>query len=518
MFTTKRNLVFLSLFLIFGLMGAAETALAQVVFGVSSNTNNVRVEGLKEAVGQTVLTSSSGGTIIGATAVPPGSSILVTYGAAIANPGSISATNNVSCPVCPAGSIVVTASVNVLTISFANVNVTFVVGNTIVIKGVRINANAFGVGTLNAALSALVPASVSGTNPITFTSPSSVPVAAVQPLATTVALTVGPGSVLTCVPGPVSFSISVTENFNDALTSATDESGLAPGVPGFPITNGSNLLVTLTGVPNTVTITPGPPVFSAPTLTFGATPAAQTAATANATLSFLYTVTATNTVGIESVTLSFFASTASATLPTGLVPSAVTATVSLVSATPGSTTNTPAFAAIPIEGSVTVLSLTDCITNLLFPWVTNFNFAGSTAAGAHFDTGVVIENTTMDPFLTGGATPQMGSCTLTLFPTTGPPVAIPTGPVAPGTAFAFPLSTQPAFVGLSGYLIAECGFQNAHGFAYITNNFGIGNPTSASSYLGLVIPNTSLLPRNPASPATTLPRASQRGVGELLAQ
>jgi hypothetical protein len=43
-----------------------------------------------------------------------------------------------------------------------------------------------------------------------------------------------------------------------------------------------------------------------------------------------------------------------------------------------------------------------------------------------------------------------------------------------------------------------CNFQNAHAFAFISNNFGVGPPSLSQGYLALVIPNTSIVPRNPA--------------------
>src|SRR5260370_23189343 len=70
----KRNLVLVSSLLLFGLLGSAETALAQsTVFGVSSSVDQVRFEGVKEATGQVVLTSSSSGLI------KTGTVISVTY-------------------------------------------------------------------------------------------------------------------------------------------------------------------------------------------------------------------------------------------------------------------------------------------------------------------------------------------------------------------------------------------------------------------------------------------------------
>jgi hypothetical protein len=43
--------------------------------------------------------------------------------------------------------------------------------------------------------------------------------------------------------------------------------------------------------------------------------------------------------------------------------------------------------------------------------------------------------------------------------------------------------------GFQGFLIAQCEFQYAHGFAFITDGFG-GIPALAQGYLALVIPLT----------------------------
>ena len=47
--------------------------------------------------------------------------------------------------------------------------------------------------------------------------------------------------------------------------------------------------------------------------------------------------------------------------------------------------------------------------------------------------------------------------------------------------------------GLAGYIIAICNFQYGHGFAYITDNFGIGPANTAQGYLALIIPDPKIL-------------------------
>jgi hypothetical protein len=109
-------------------------------------------------------------------------------------------------------------------------------------------------------------------------------------------------------------------------------------------------------------------------------------------------------------------------------------------------------------------------TTLLFTFVTN---------QAGFDTGIVIANTSADPF---GTTPEDGTCTLTYF---GPnaPAPQPSGTIAAGKLFTtLASSSAPNF---QGYLIAQCDFSLAHGFAFISD---LGARNLAMSYLPLVLP------------------------------
>jgi len=123
-----------------------------------------------------------------------------------------------------------------------------------------------------------------------------------------------------------------------------------------------------------------------------------------------------------------------------------------------------------------------CTTALLFPYIT-------TVTG--FETGVAIANTTMDPFGTGN---QAGTCNLywygnnnggatnTPIPLTTTPT-IPAGTVWTGTSG----SSNMAGPGFTGYMIATCNFQKAHGSAFVTD---IGSRGILSGYLALVITGT----------------------------
>lgn len=126
-----------------------------------------------------------------------------------------------------------------------------------------------------------------------------------------------------------------------------------------------------------------------------------------------------------------------------------------------------------------------CRTNLLFPFVANI---------AGFDTGIAISNTSADPY---GTAPQSGDCRLFGWEaTTGaavgatPPFATLTAVASGATASILLSGTD--FAGGSGYVIAICDFQFAHGFAFITDNFGVGAPNTAQGYLALIIPDPPL--------------------------
>jgi hypothetical protein len=150
-----------------------------------------------------------------------------------------------------------------------------------------------------------------------------------------------------------------------------------------------------------------------------------------------------------------------------------------------------------------------CQTVLLFPYYTD---AADVTGNPSFDTGFAISNTSMDS-LPVGASPQTGTCAVTFYGTTTPVTTPSTGglatnfgtggvftsptAIAPGSTWAFDLtmidSTYPSatFTGTSGYAIAVCNFQYAHGYTFVSD-FGLRN--FAAAYLALVIPDA---PRSP---------------------
>jgi len=187
-------------------------------------------------------------------------------------------------------------------------------------------------------------------------------------------------------------------------------------------------------------------------------------------------------------------------LPTGLM--SVTANVEKDPITP--TTDIPLFKDDwELKTELPVITFVDCETILLYPYVTN---------GGGWDTGMAVSNTTLDPFavpsppnilplagymMKGSAVPQTGPCAFYLFANGTIPWAgtYYSGSVMPGSTIAFGVSSLGT--NMSGYVIAVCDFQNAHGYAFITYNL-FGDNGVAANYIADVLPNPSLYRRTPA--------------------
>ena len=114
---------------------------------------------------------------------------------------------------------------------------------------------------------------------------------------------------------------------------------------------------------------------------------------------------------------------------------------------------------IASDNTQDVLDISLCTTTLLFPFVTN---------QAGFDTGIAITNTSE----------EAGSCSISYHGGDGGDVWM-TPEVAEEDHTVFLASaTTPGF---QGYIMATCGFRDAHGYAFITN----GASTLAQGYLAV---------------------------------
>jgi hypothetical protein len=182
--------------------------------------------------------------------------------------------------------------------------------------------------------------------------------------------------------------------------------------------------------------------------------------------------------------------------------------------TPPSSSSVPLFKADPKNiPADTFFTMNRCVTYLLYPFV---------AHGGGFDTGIAIANTSFDSgvFPTNyGATPQTGGATLFYFKafstggTAVAPLAYPISVIEAGNTWALAFSvmnnTVAGFANSTGYIIAKCAFQNAHGFAYISYNMAASTGV-AQAYTAKVI----LDPVIKGYRATTTTRHGGESLGE----
>jgi hypothetical protein len=129
----------------------------------------------------------------------------------------------------------------------------------------------------------------------------------------------------------------------------------------------------------------------------------------------------------------------------------------------------------------TIFTISACSTNILFVFLTN---------QAGFDSGIAISNTSVDQL---GTVSQSGACKLNYYGETaggGAAPAAQTSAVVPaGKQLTAVLSTGgnygiAATPGFQGYMIAQCQFQYAHGFAFISD---VGANRVSEAYLGLIL-------------------------------
>ncbi len=220
----------------------------------------------------------------------------------------------------------------------------------------------------------------------------------------------------------------------------------------------------------------------------------------NGSFEAVWEVVSSNPNAVENFDFGVFYQFTSNTAATGGgTPAIGTGTVTMsfapvsTSMGPSGSAPIPRFAATGSPNNIVTISI--CQTALLFPFVTNEN---------GFETGISIANTTSDPF---GTAAQSGTCTLTFYGdnAVGPtsPVAPCTtagacvGPVASGKVFANTLSSILGGSAFQGYMFAVCNFQEAHGFAFISDAHATN---LAMGYLALVVGPPST-PRGPGGEA-----------------
>ncbi len=282
------------------------------------------------------------------------------------------------------------------------------------------------------------------------------------------------------VPSGVSLFVStrdVTNNFAVGSSAqqavlvvgeTASDSGTQPGVSTPPQATQTAVYTT----PGGVTVGIAPVVIS------------------NGTGTAVWEIVATNPAQIDTVNFAVYANFSSNPANnTPAAPSSMQVTLSFAptpsggsftAAAGGAASNTltiPRFSD-SLNITKTLANFVLCTTDLLYPYVINVN---------GFDTGLAIANTTSDPF---GTTAQVGTCALNFYGSAAPSAAFVTPSIATGTVYANLASTVSP--GFSGYIIAVCNFQFAHGFAFVSD---VGARNLAMGYLALVMNNGGNLSR-----------------------
>jgi hypothetical protein len=327
-----------------------------------------------------------------------------------------------------------------------------------------------------------------------------------------------PAAVLSCIgieevhPWDNHFAINVDEEFPYALTTESYEYLSDPGSPA-DVTNGSNLVVTFTDVPRGVWIEfgneipcwemlTGDPNYCntstyTGTLDLGA-PTVTTSAEAGTppvySIIYSFPVLTVDAGRAENVDIWFVATSHGRPIAPGYSP--IYTNVTLGPTAPA--TAIPLFDGSAEAKPLPVVDFSDCQTFLLFPYVTD-EFG--------WDTGLAVSNTSLDPFATDPAlSPYLGRGAAK--PQTGPIIfytysggtqykyTTPTA-VVPGSAYTTDVATIAPPNAVSGYVIAVCDFENAHGYAIVLTNFGLSDAVAAN-YIATVLPNPEWYHRFPA--------------------
>jgi len=370
----------------------------------------------------------------------------------------------------PSGGLTKGGLGNVLTLTVTGLDRTCVPGNSIIVSGTRVNANALGAGVnVNVTTSANVPALFSTVNAVTLVQFPPLTVASVQaaPSTSSKLTPSGGGSILFCtvaangLPGNQQVTIEITEKFTQAFLSQAQENALAKdGLGANPAQ--FRLRYTITGIPVGVVVTPVIAAGTSASLTFNTVPfdpPTYTGASGSPDNDFDLQINATNDNAIETVVVTF-----NMTVPdiSDAAFPKVEATATLRVLLRGSTDSpeAPRFstAASARQFDGAIFRTLACASYLLFPWVA---YTGDGAV----DTGLAIANTTADPAVIG--TPnQKGDVTLHFWRAGGPPnpapVKIATALDA-GKSATYVISQLGA--PFQGYVIAVCTFQMGHGIS-----------------------------------------------------
>lgn len=160
----------------------------------------------------------------------------------------------------------------------------------------------------------------------------------------------------------------------------------------------------------------------------------------------------------------------------------------------------PSFVLTQPEELRPIFTITNCATNLLYPFV-------SSVTG--FNTGIAVANVSKDPF---GTVNETGICRVFFYGTTAgggiDPTpqsfskSVPSGQVATfNMLFGGPEYGIQPVVGFQGYVIISCNFRWAHGFAFVSDP---SNLQTAHGYLALILDPPGLQRRTGGSQSEAL--------------
>jgi hypothetical protein len=361
------------------------------------------------------------------------------------------------------------------------------------LDGIRADVSTMAVGASVYASMSSIPSQANTYNP------ANIIVATVQPNFTVTNVTAG-GGVVCANTTTTDASLRITEGFAGAFVQHTGATGypvnnLDPSVSPFsrpPYGGNANTQFTIT-----VTDLPSGTTLSWPSSVQGSVAGAGdflllsvNSATDVATYQFVTGSQALSDQNIEYFEIVVGVEVAGDTA----VPGDATVQVQMGPIYSASSSAVPLFKPdIKNDPADLFVSVTRCVTYLLYPYLAH-GFGG-------YDTGIAIANTTVDTgVFTGGlgANPQDGGAALYYFKsfatggTAADPLVFPVSMIEAGNTWAATMTMMngevPGFANSTGYMIAKCQFQNAHGYGYVAYQMGTSMGV-AQAYLALVIPD-----------------------------
>lgn len=333
------------------------------------------------------------------------------------------------------------------------------------LDGVRANISDMNVGDNVWAYLSSIPSQANTYNP------ANIIVATVQPNFTLINVTPGSGVVCAGVSAS-STSFTIREGFAGAFVQHNSALQTNPRPRYATAVSQTGFKFTVTGFPAGVTATWPATVTNATTGAWlSIVPGSDWTVTSGGVGTISYVYNAPNQ-GLADMNIeSFVFNVSFAVNPSTAIVGSATFQAQMTPIDPTPNTN-PMFALDPKNIPADVFfSINRCVTYLLYPFVTH---------GGGFDTGISIANTSFDTgvFPTGaGAVAQTAGATIYYFKqfatggTAAAPLAFPITVIEAGNTWAQSMAvmnnTVAGFANSTGYMIAKCNFQNAHGFAYI---------------------------------------------------